>query len=296
VALWRGREGLRHGLRVASTIVLVSVAVAPFVIWIFRDLNTASQFAQVISVPIGLFSLGGTVATSRRADPPAESAAERLAPDTETPETKPPESPPLPLYLTERKPPKPSSSRWQSIFIRTASVVLLVAALVAGTLLIIPDNDSPAPSDGTYKDKHGQLAQNLVHTGGPKPVLFNGGATWKWLEVARFPEGTVVTFSPGGGPLNDGLGGLRGYMRSTGNCSSEESFVYSTFKADGHFVGNGYSGDLDIALPDHVDVLELTMQAVYDPHENCTLGLQWSDPRIERSRPLPKPSPSPSPS
>jgi hypothetical protein len=165
--------------------------------------------------------------------------------------------------------------------------------LVVATLVIIPDNDGAKGSDGTYNDRDGNLAQNLVQTSGPKPVLFDGGSTWKWLDL---PAGkTVVTFSPGGGPLNDGLQDLMGSMSGTGNCSS--GGVSSSFKADGHFVGEGSDYDyLGISLPDHVDVIELTIQTSYDPQEKCTQGLEWRNPRIVRNKPLAEPSPSPSPS
>jgi hypothetical protein len=201
VPLWKGHEALRRRLRVASQVLLVAVVIAPFVIWIFRDLETAANFAQVVSVIGLLLGTSGTLATSPKADPPVAPVADPPAPETETPgpetetlETKTPVPPPLPPYLAGVKPAKQRSTRWQSIFIRTAAVVLLVAALVAGTLLIVPDNDGSGRSDPTYKDADGHLAQNLVQTTGPKPVLFDGGRTWKWLDL---PAGkTVVTFSP----------------------------------------------------------------------------------------------------
>jgi hypothetical protein len=293
---------LRQRLRFASQVVLWAVVITPFVIWIFRDLQTAANFAQVVSVIGLLLGTSGTLATSPKADPPVATVADspvpetEAAPETEATETKTPESLPLPPYLAAAKSAKPSSTRWQSIFIRTAAVASLVAALVVATLLIVPNNDGSGGSNATYKDDYGNLAQNLVQTSGPKPISFDGGTTWKWLDLA---EGTtIVRFSPGGGNLNDGLDGLRGYISRTGNCGMATASFSWTFKADGHFVGEGpsnYSYDeLTISLPDHVDVIELTIEASYDPPEKCTLGLEWRDPRIVRNKPLAEPSPSPS--
>jgi hypothetical protein len=286
VALWSGHEVLRHRLRFASQVVLWAVVIAPFVIWIFRDLQTAANFAQVVSVIGLLLGTSGTLATSPKADPPEATVAAPPAPQTEAareaeaPETKTPESPPLPPYLAEVKPAKQRSTRWQSILVRAGAVASLVAALVAATLLLVPQKGAnPTDVSGTYTDVSGDVRQRLVLVSGPAPVLFDNGTTWKWLDL---PNGkTVVTFSPGGGAKNDGLRDLGGVMTSTGHCSA---YVSWSFRADGHFIGEDApdSASEPIPLPDHVDQIVLTIETDHGEYTECSLGVTWIEPSIRR--------------
>lgn len=176
----------------------------------------------------------------------------------------------------------------------------MAAGLAVTAVLIIPHQDS-LKSDPTYEDNAGLIRQPLMLVSGPPPVLFDEGETWKWLDLPK--EGIVLSFSPGGGALNDGLRALGGTLSEIGNCESNSSAVNWSFRADGHFIGNG-SGyqSLDnyadqIALPDHTDSIVMKVTIVTDPKEQCTIGLEWSKPSIARNRPYtPVPTPTPSPS
>jgi hypothetical protein len=297
VTLWSGRETLRHRLRLISTIVLVGLIVAAFVIWIVRGLETAANFAQVVSV-IGLLSLAGTLFTTPR---PERSAAPVVEPVPGNQATKAPsaQSSSLPQRLV---------NWWRSLGasgpLSSRDIWFVALAVAAGLsmmllLLVLPSREAinvivAGPTNSTNRDEGGKIRQNLVVIRGPKPVLFDNGTTWKWLDL---PKGeTVVTFSPGGGTRNDGLRGLEGSMYQTGNCNSKSSDVYWSFSGDGHFLGDdSYVPEREISLPDHVDEIVLTIKATYDPNEKCTLGLEWKNPSIERRKPLlPEPSPSPS--
>ena len=291
MALWGGRrEALRHGLRVLSVVVLVSVVLAAFVIWIVRGLDTAATYAQVVSV-LALLSLAGTIGASPKSDPQPSSATPGKAPEPELRKT-----PPAPVDEQAQPKRQPASALPLHIFFRIGAVASLVAALVVATVLIIPDRRG-SDIDPTYKDIWGTLRQPLILISGPSPVLFDNGMTWRWPELPK--EGVVLTFSPGGGPLNNGLDTLGGELSEIDNCDSDGSELSWSFRADGHFVGYGsYDQDLDdeISLPDHMDSLVMRVKVTIDPEEKCTLGLQWKKPSISRNKPLSDPAPSSSPS
>jgi hypothetical protein len=115
-----------------------------------------------------------------------------------------------------------------------------------------------------------------------------------WPEL---PQGkTVLKFSPGGGPWNDGLSKLEGYLYATGNCDTTERELSAVFRADGNFLGEEDFGELNLSLPDHVDEVEMTIQVTYLMKSSCAIGLSWQSPSIERNKPVAAPSPSPTPS
>jgi hypothetical protein len=283
VALWRGREGLRHTLRVISSIVLVSVAlglIALIIIIAISNLETGARFAEVvggIAAVIGLLSGGLLVLTGPLADP-------SVAPK--------PSPPQLPATSVDSQ--SPEGSRFRSAILRGIAVLALSAAFVVGALFFIPNNVDSEGSSGTPDpDMYGDRWQNLVLTGYPKPVVLDDGRTWEWFAVR---SETTVTFSPGGGAKNDGLSSLTVDMFQVGDCKSRTNVVFWSFAADGHFLGDSsvYNPSRRLSLPDHVNEIELTMSATYGKPENCDLGLGWRNPGIVRKKPLAEPSASPS--
>jgi hypothetical protein len=173
VAIWGGREALRHGLRVASVLVFVAICIATVVIWIVRDLSTAADFVQVVGL-IGLISGAGAIITSPNADPPIKPVSDVAAQGPTAEGTKPAPAK-SPQRRRQRQPVQPS--RWLSTVIRSAALLFLVTALVLGGLLLLPDKESPTDPSGTYTDEYGNLQQKLVLVDGPPPVLFDEGKT-----------------------------------------------------------------------------------------------------------------------
>jgi hypothetical protein len=281
-------------------IVLVGLGVGVIALIItisIQNREIGAQFADIVAAIVAMIAFlsgGVAVLTSKRADPPVVPEPDPAPPEeveAPTPTLPPPTTTPTKAQSVE-------GSRLQSAIIRSVAVLAFAAAFVVGALLLIPDKQDPALPEGTFTDEYGHLHQNLVHISGPEPVLFDGGKTWKWLDL---PKGeTVVTFSPGGGSRNDGLESLSGPIYETGNCNSSlESDLAWSFKGDGHFLGDDsdqYPYPQLVPLPDHVDQIVLTIETTYDPREKCTLGLEWRNPSIKRNKPLADPSPSPSPS
>jgi hypothetical protein len=66
VSVWDGHKGLRRFLRVVSVLIVAGAVIAPSVALIFSGLDHAAAVAQLVSIPVGILGLSGTLFTSQR--------------------------------------------------------------------------------------------------------------------------------------------------------------------------------------------------------------------------------------
>jgi hypothetical protein len=280
VNLWRGHEGGRRALRILSGIVIAGALIAPTLTLIFGNLDSASNVAQLVSVPVGLLGLSGTLLTVPRRDGLGEGAAAIEAAQANSPASRGISS------ASER----PEALAKASVVLGTVS---LVAALISVLVVLNPTAATSRPMPSTTAQvpdtsDYGDTRQKLIVVDGAAPVSFEGGDLWKWIDP---PEGeTVVEFSPGGGAKNDGLRALSGEIYQAGRCG--QNSVFGRFTADGHRVYMDSPGMARLTLPDHVDKLVLTIVAHYPKNSTaraaCRLVLSWRDPGVLRKGPVPK--------
>jgi hypothetical protein len=290
----------QHRLLVIVSLVATLVALIASVVALFWGVAAGSAVASILAVPLGVIS----VLLALLALPPTNNAPQ--AEKEEKPEPVPAHAPQQEADtavtgvsdVTTTTESVPSQKRGLIWAIRVVAVLAglssIVSAVVALNLLYPAPSSSSSESSPSYSLSSANYYYQPLLIDGPQPVRFDNGQTWKWLDL---PQGeTVVKFSPGGGPKNDALSELRGDISRAGNCVNSD--VSWSFKGDGHFLGDDstyYSSyDRVIPLPDHVDQIVLTIKVTYVQQEKCSLGLEWRDPNILRSKPLPEPSPSPS--
>jgi hypothetical protein len=255
--------------------------IVPFVAGSIWDLSVAANVAQLASVPLAAVGLLGVSLIPKKDSPRIpQSVSPTVGEPTEQKSSGDGEG-----SAPQRESGRAATERrrsWTTVVgaaPRFTGILLGTGLAVAAVLIWVDSaigNDPPS----TYG---GRVDQPITITAGPKPVLFDGGTSWRWLDL---PSGlTTVTLSPGGGAKNDELLEIGGTIASTGSCVQVYDKLAYTFKADGQPLGPRFSGSSTIELPDHVDVLTLNIDVVQ--HEGCTIGLVWDNPAVVRNGPVP---------
>jgi len=279
--------------------------IVPFAAATIWGLDDGANVAQLVSVPLAAAGLLGIslirpksttseapdeVSRELSADAPAE--AHEPSPLKETPLNS---APPLQGSHHDKKlhpRRRPERRPWTGLFmlvVRGVGVLLGTSLAVASVLIwidsarSIDQNQSPSASSSTTTGTLSLMAQPIVVTEGTPPLAFEGGTSWRWLDL---PVGkSTVSFSPGGGAKNHGLVEIGGDLAVIGSCGRD--MISWDFFADGkRLITEFYSG-YHIDLPDDINVLTLEF-VVTDPHVPCTIGFQWDNPSVIRRGPIPE--------
>jgi hypothetical protein len=237
----------KHALRVFGRICLGVAVIIPLLVAILRDLQTAANVATLVSIPLTAAGLLGIYLPSK------ESGHQAPAPRT-------------------------TGSKQAVVRYLGIGAGLFLGTFSVAIWLFLSSSFPFFPGDSAEL-----VHQSLIVLDGPRPVPFEGGKTWRWLDLKSGT--TTVTISPGGGSRNDGLRKIGWTIHATGSCDnySNDNYIRWSFKADGQSLNMGYGAAVE--LPDHVDLL--TLQMTVAVRDGCTIGLSWDDPSVLRSGSIP---------